>query len=207
MGLPLLGAARQAAQIESLPKRAAVQLARFVEIIDRISAVAHRDVEEVVGTVLEESGYRKSLAESESEEDQNRLANIEELLTDARQFDEQEHDSDIEGGQLEAYLERTWLVNDIDDWESNTEKVTLMTLHAAKGLEFPVVFMIALEQGVLPHERSSSDPDQLEEERRLTFVGITRAQHQLQLSYAVRRDYRGQRRLTIPSPFLLEMRP
>ena len=205
LGLPLLETARQAAQMESLPKRAAVQLARFVEIIDRISAVAHRDVEEVVGTVLEESGYRKSLAESESEEDQNRLANIEELLTDARQFDEQEHDSDIEGGQLEAYLERTWLVNDIDDWESNTEKVTLMTLHAAKGLEFPVVFMIALEQGVLPHERSSSDPDQLEEERRLTFVGITRAQHQLQLSYAVRRDYRGQRRLTIPSPFLLEM--
>jgi DNA helicase-2/ATP-dependent DNA helicase PcrA len=205
LGLPLLEAARQAAQMESLPKRAAVQLARFVEIVDRISAVAHRDVEEVVGTVLEESGYRKSLAESESEEDQNRLANIEELLTDARQFDEQEHDSDIEGGQLEAYLERTWLVNDIDDWESNTEKVTLMTLHAAKGLEFPVVFMIALEQGVLPHERSSSDPDQLEEERRLTFVGITRAEHQLQLSYAVRRDYRGQRRLTIPSPFLLEM--
>ena len=203
LGLPLLDAARQAAQLESLPKRAATQLARFVKIIDHISAVAHRDVEEVVGTVLEESGYRKSLAESESEEDQNRLANIEELLTDARQFDEQ--DQDIEGGQLEAYLERTWLVNDIDDWESNTEKVTLMTLHAAKGLEFPVVFMIALEQGVLPHERSSSDPDQLEEERRLTFVGITRAKQELRLSYAVRRDYRGQRRLTIPSSFLLEI--
>jgi DNA helicase-2/ATP-dependent DNA helicase PcrA len=201
LGLPLLDAARQAAQLESLPKRATTQLARFVKIIDNITAVAHRDVEEVVGTVLEESGYRKSLAESESEEDQNRLANIEELLTDARQFDEQ----DIEEGQLEAYLERTWLVNDIDDWESNTEKVTLMTLHAAKGLEFPVVFMIALEQGVLPHERSSSDPDQLEEERRLTFVGITRAKQELQLSYAVRRDYRGQRRLTIPSLFLLEM--
>jgi DNA helicase-2/ATP-dependent DNA helicase PcrA len=201
LGLPLLDAARQAGQLESLPKRSATQLARFVKIIDNITAVAHRDVEEVVGTVLEESGYRKSLVESESEEDQNRLANIEELLTDARQFDEQ----DSEGGQLEAYLERTWLVNDIDDWESNTEKVTLMTLHAAKGLEFPVVFMIALEQGVLPHERSSSDPDQLEEERRLTFVGITRAQQELQLSYAVRRDYRGQRRLTIPSLFLLEM--
>ena len=163
-------------------------------------------VEEVIGTVLEASGYRAVLAESEDEQDQNRLANIEELLTDARSFDEQQRvDEQTDGGQLEAYLERTWLVNDTDDWESDTDKVTLMTLHAAKGLEFPVVFIVAVEDGVLPHERVGRHPDELEEERRLAFVGITRAKDELQMSYAVTRDFRGVRRRTIPSSFLMEM--
>jgi DNA helicase-2/ATP-dependent DNA helicase PcrA len=102
-------------------------------------------------------------------------------------------------------LERTWLVNETDDWDTETDKATLMTLHAAKGLEFPVVFIVAAEDGVLPHERVGQHPDELEEERRLAFVGITRAQHELQLSYAVTRDYRGVRRRTIPSSFLMEI--
>src|SRR5712672_719380 len=80
-----------------------------------------------------------------------------------------------------------------------------MTLHAAKGLEFPVVFIVAVEDGVLPHERLGRHPDELEEERRLAFVGITRAKEELQLSYAVTRDFRGVRRRTIPSSFLMEM--
>src|SRR4029079_13840213 len=80
-----------------------------------------------------------------------------------------------------------------------------MTLHAAKGLEFPVVYIVAVEQGVLPHERSINDEEQIEEERRLAFVGITRATERLELSYAVQRDFRGQRRRTVPSSFLLEM--
>ena len=80
-----------------------------------------------------------------------------------------------------------------------------MTLHAAKGLEFPVVFIVAVEDGVLPHERVGQHPDELEEERRLAFVGITRAKEELQLSYAVTRDFRGVRRRTIPSSFLMEM--
>jgi DNA helicase-2/ATP-dependent DNA helicase PcrA len=151
--------------------------------------------------VLDASGYRASLAGSDDEQDQNRLANIEELLTDARQFDEQNPG----GGRLEEYLERTWLVNETDDFESDTDKVTLMTLHAAKGLEFPVVFIVAVEDGVLPHERVGQHPDELEEERRLAFVGITRAEEELQLSYAVTRDFRGVRRRTIPSSFLMEM--
>ncbi|MGD9636698.1 MAG: 3'-5' exonuclease, partial [Pirellulales bacterium] len=156
------------------------------------------------------SGYRASLAESDDEQDQNRLANIEELLTDARGFDEQQRSEAAEtdgatGGGLEAYLERAWLVNETDDWEAGTEKVTLMTLHAAKGLEFPVVFIVAVEDGVLPHERVGRHPDELEEERRLAFVGLTRAKEELQLSYAVTRDFRGVRRRTIPSSFLMEM--
>ena len=200
-GVPLLDAARQATQVDSLSKAAAAKVLRFVAIFDTVAAVAHGDVEEVIGTVLEESGYRAALAESEDEQDQNRLANIEELLTDARQFDEQNPG----GGQLEEYLERAWLVNETDDWETETDKATMMTLHAAKGLEFPVVFIVAFEDGVLPHERVGWHPDEIEEERRLAFVGITRAKEELQLSYAVTRDYRGQRRHTIPSSFLMEM--
>jgi DNA helicase-2/ATP-dependent DNA helicase PcrA len=200
-GLPLLDAARDAHEIEGLPRGAAAKVAGYVSIFDRIAAVAHGDLEEVIGTVLEKSGYRFSLASSDDEQDQNRLANIEELLTDARQFDEQNPG----GGKLEEYLERSWLVNETDDWDTDTEKATLMTLHAAKGLEFPVVFIVAVEDGVLPHERVGQHPDELEEERRLAFVGITRAKDELQLSYAVTRDYRGVRRRTIPSSFLMEM--
>lgn len=209
-GLPLLDAAREAAQVEGLRPRAVKLLTRYVAIVDQLSTLADRDMEEIFGTILTETGYQSHLQESESEEDLNRLANIEELLTDARQFDERfdEQLADQPGSssnRLEAYLENAWLVNDIDDWETDTDKVTLMTLHAAKGLEFPVVFLIAMEQGLLPHERSTNDDLQIEEERRLAFVGITRAEQQLQLSYAKHRDFRGQRRHTVPSSFLFEM--
>jgi DNA helicase-2/ATP-dependent DNA helicase PcrA len=200
-GVPLLEAARSAGAIEGLPRGAAAKVAAYVAIIERVAAAVHGDVEEIIGTVLEASGYRASLAGSDDEQDQNRLANIEELLTDARQFDEQNPG----GGRLEEYLERTWLVNETDDWDTETDKATMMTLHAAKGLEFPVVFIVAVEDGLLPHERVGQHPDELEEERRLAFVGITRAAHELQLSYAVTRDFRGVRRRTIPSSFLMEM--
>jgi DNA helicase-2/ATP-dependent DNA helicase PcrA len=200
-GLTMLDAAREAAQIEGLATRSAKNVVAYVALIDRLAMLAGGEMEEILGTILADTKYREPLQESESEDDLNRLANIEELLTDARQFDE----THPGGGCLEEYLENAWLVNETDDWQEETDKVTMMTLHAAKGLEFPVVFVVALEQGLLPHERSLNDEEQLEEERRLAFVGITRAQEELQLSYAVHRDFRGQRRLTIPSPFLLEM--
>jgi DNA helicase-2/ATP-dependent DNA helicase PcrA len=106
---------------------------------------------------------------------------------------------------LESFLEETCLVNDTDDWQSDVDRVTLMTLHASKGLEFPVVFIVAVEEGLLPHERSREMPDQLEEERRLLFVGITRAQQELHLSMAQHRDFRGLRKMTVPSSFLMEL--
>ncbi len=183
--IPLLDAAREASQISNLAPRSAKKVLEYVALIDRLCDLGNSAVEEILGTVLDESGYRANLSESDDEEDLNRLANIEELLTDARQFDEQYPD----GGQLETYLENAWLVNETDDWETESDKVTLMTLHAAKGLEFPVVFLVAVEHGLLPHERSSNDETQLEEERRLAFVGITRAEHELQLSYAAERDF------------------
>ncbi|MEX0939008.1 MAG: UvrD-helicase domain-containing protein [Pirellulales bacterium] len=200
-GLSMLEAAREAGLIESLHKRAAVQVAKFVAMCDRLREIATAPVEEVLGTILSESGYRQQYEGSDFEEDQNRLANIEELLTDARQFDEQ-HSGDA---PLEDFLEQACLVNDTDDWETSTDKVTLMTLHAAKGLEFPVVFVIAIEHGLLPHERNCDDPQRVEEERRLMFVGITRAQEELHLSYANQRDFRGQRRHSIPSEFLMQL--
>jgi len=211
-GLPLLDACREVGLIEGLAKRSATAVAKFVAIVDRLAPHAAGPAEEILGLVLTESGYRDHLAKSDDEEDANRLANIEELLTDARQFDEQ-FDDDAQptdegattSGPLEAYLERTWLVNETDGWEDDHDKVTLMTLHAAKGLEFPVVFLTAVEDGILPHERSTSDLTQLEEERRLAFVGITRAESELQLSHVLRRDFRGQRRFAIPSSFLMEI--
>lgn len=206
-GLSMLDAARDAPQVDGLSKRAATLVGKFVAIVDRLDAYVAGPAEEAIGAVLYESGYREHLAKGDSEEDLNRLANIEELLTDARQFDESfaTDDDTAAESSLEAYLERTWLVNETDGWDDDTDKVTMMTLHAAKGLEFPVVFLLALEDGILPHERSTEDPAQLEEERRLAFVGITRAEHELQLSHALRRDFRGQRRIAIPSSFLMEL--
>ena len=200
-GLALLEASRESRQIESLSKRSAGLVAKFVRLFDRLASVAVGPIEEILGHVLVETGYQRQLAKSKAEEDLQRLANIEELLTVAREFDER-HPG---GGHLEEFLEESSLINDTDDWEVEVDRVTLMTLHASKGLEFPVVYLVAAEQGLLPHERSRHAPEQLEEERRLMFVGMTRAQQELQISMAQYRDFRGQRKMTIPSHFLMEL--
>ncbi|NLX97257.1 MAG: UvrD-helicase domain-containing protein [Rhodopirellula sp.] len=199
--LPLIDAARDCGKIDSLSKRAVGQVARFVGLFDRLVAVAAGPVEEILGYLLEETGYRRQFEHTEDEENEQRLANIEELLTVARQFDERNH----HGRPLEEFLEETSLTNDTDDWEGEADRVTLMTLHASKGLEFPVVFLVAVEEGLLPHERSRDRLDQLEEERRLMFVGITRAREELQISMSAYRDFRGQRKMTVPSPFLMDL--
>ncbi len=197
----VLEAARQAGVIEGLSSRAAVATARFIALYDKLTLAIDKPVKEIVACVLEDTGYRAQLVASDDEEDQERLANIEELLTAAGQFDE-DHSGP---GQLEEFLEGVSLVNDVDDWDETQDRVTMMTLHASKGLEFPVVYIVAMEEGLIPHQRSSEDESQLEEERRLLFVGITRAQDELQLSIAARRDFRGQRRTTVPSRFLFEI--
>jgi DNA helicase-2/ATP-dependent DNA helicase PcrA len=199
--LTLLDAARESGLIESIPKRAAVSVAAFVALYDRLRLVVHESVETILGHVLHETGYRKWLAQSDSETDNDRLANVEELIAAAREFDQK----NPAPGALEAFLEQTCLVNDADDWDSEIDRVTMMTMHAAKGLEFPVVYIVALEEGILPHSRSREDSDKLEEERRLLFVGITRAEEQLQLSYADYRPFRGALCPTIPSQFLAEL--
>lgn len=200
-GATLLDATRRAVASGDFAKKTQAALAGFVELIDDLSPHAAGPLEELLGFVLAESGYREYLKQSDAAEDEERLANVEELLTVARDFDEHHGD---EGG-LEAFLEQTALVNDTDALDGENDKVTLMTMHSAKGLEFPVVFIMAIEEGLLPHERSREHPDELEEERRLFFVGITRAQQELHLSLARYREFRGQRRLTVPSQFLMEL--
>jgi len=196
----LLEAAREAGLIEALNKRAAVAVAKFVGLIDRLSLLNAQPVEEILGQILSETQYRE-LLDPDSPDEQERLANLEELLTAAREFDER----NPEPGQLERFLEEASLAGDTDDWEGEMDRVTMMTMHAAKGLEFPVVFIVAVEDGILPHERSRENEEQLEEERRLLFVGITRAKEELELSMAVHRDFRGQRRMSVPSQFLMEL--
>ncbi len=200
-GIPLLEAAVDAKAIDGMPKRAAAAMQTFAETVQDLSAKATGTIEHLLGLVLTGSGYREHLLASEAEADEERLGNVEELLTVARQFDGRHPD---EPG-LEAFLEETALVNDTDAWSEQVERVPLMTLHSAKGLEFPVVFITAVEDKLLPHERSREDPASLEEERRLFFVGITRAKEELQISLAHRRDFRGRRRFTVPSPFLTEL--
>ncbi|MCC7086577.1 MAG: UvrD-helicase domain-containing protein [Pirellulales bacterium] len=200
-GSSILEAARIAGVVNGLNKRAAVAVAKFVALFDHLNLATGDPVEAVIGRVLNESGYQDFLKLSEDEDDQERLANVQELLTAAREFDETHPGP----GALESFLEQAALVNDTDAWEVEDDRVTLMTVHAAKGLEFPVVFLIALEEGIFPHERSRNDEEQLEEERRLLFVAITRAKEELHLSRACYRHYRGQFRPTVPSAFLIEL--
>ncbi|MCA9189454.1 MAG: UvrD-helicase domain-containing protein [Pirellulaceae bacterium] len=200
-GVSPLEAARKGAVIAGISQRFALALLRFANQIDEITAASGMSVEACVGLVLSVTDYDRVYRESEEPEDSERYANIQELLSAARQFD----DTHPYDGGLEAFLEQASLVNDTDDWENDDNKVTLMTMHAAKGLEFPVVFVVAVEHSILPHERAKDDPVALEEERRLLFVGITRAQHALELSYTTRRNYRGKQRYSIPSSFLMEL--
>ena len=200
-GLSMLEAAREAGLIESLAKRSAVAIAKFVALYDTLAVEPADQLEELIGAVIDQTGYTNYLQKSDSEEDEERLANIEELVTAAQEFDQQHPQEN----RLQRFLEQASLVNDVDGWEVESDQVTLMTLHAAKGLEFPVVFIVAVEQGMIPHERSREDPQQLEEERRLLFVGITRAEEELKLSLSKRRTFRGSERLVVPSEFLMEL--
>jgi DNA helicase-2/ATP-dependent DNA helicase PcrA len=140
------------------------------------------------------------LANSMDQDDEERLANIEELITAARQFVAEDNSRTIAD-----FLENITLASDVDGWDERQDCAAIMTLHAAKGLEFPVVYMIAVEENLLPHERSQDKPAEMEEERRLAFVGMTRAKEELYLSHARMRDFRGSTRYAIPSTFLSEL--
>ena len=201
--LPLLKVLAQPELVSPISQRPRKSLLEFADQMGRLRELATDSLVELVECVLVESGYRQRLEGSHLEEDRQRLANIEELKTAARSYDE----TFPGGGALEEFLEQSSLVNDTDTWDQDFDRVTLMSLHAAKGLEFRSVHVMAVEQGILPHERSQDDPFQLEEERRLLFVGITRGKEQLHLSFTHHRDYRGRRRRSIASPFFMEFDP
>ena len=154
---------------------------------------------ELLDEALEASGYRAMLADG-SEDGEERWANLLELRAVTTRYDDLTPDD-----ALDRLLEETALVADQDSYEGDADAVTLITLHAAKGLEFPVVFIAGLEEGLFPHSRALDDEKELEEERRLAYVGITRAKRRLYLSHAWRRATWGMGQASVPSRFLLEI--
>ncbi len=197
--LPLLAMARQAAAVPGLKDRAAGALRDFSMLMDELTAIRDHTAEEVLRRLQTLSGYRDYLKQDSKGGDE-RLANVDELISAAREFD-REHP----GAGVVDFMEEVSLSSAVDRWKDEGGSVTLMTMHAAKGLEFPVVFIVGLEQGLLPHSRANENDDELEEERRLLFVGITRAERELYLSHCRVREFRGSRQVTIPSQFLGEL--
>lgn len=198
--LSLLEAATHLHQIPAIKGKAVTGLRQFVQLIADLRKLLEQSPDEVIRQVLEQSGYRRMLKESTDPEDQERLANIEELITAARQFAAEDSSR-----TLADFLESITLASDLDGWDETQDCVSIMTMHAAKGLEFPVVYIIAVEQGILPHERSLSREEEVEEERRLAFVGMTRAKEELHLCHARMREFRGQVQYAVPSMFFGEL--
>jgi DNA helicase-2/ATP-dependent DNA helicase PcrA len=187
-------------ELEGLTPRARTSLADFAALIRRLrSRVGVLTLPELLDETLEASGYRAMLADG-SEDGEDRWANLLELRSVTTRYDDLEPDD-----ALDRLLEETALVADQDSYEGDADAVTLITLHAAKGLEFPVVFIAGLEEGVFPHSRALDDEKELEEERRLAYVGMTRAMRRLFLSHAWRRATWGMGQPSLPSRFLLEI--
>ena len=200
--IPMLEAARHAGKIEGMAKRSASAVAKFIAIYDRLAIKATSSLEDLIRYLIEEIKYEAYLEKTTVEQqDANPMANVDEFITAAVEFDRMHPDD----GSLDLFLEQVALVADTDKLDGSTDRVTLMTLHAAKGLEFPCVYIIGVEDDLLPHSRSKGTESEFEEERRLLFVGITRAMQQLQLSLCKRRAVRGDIRPVIPSPFLNEL--
>ena len=187
-------------EVEALAPRARTSLADFGALVRRLrSRVGVLPLPELLDEVLEASGYRAMLADG-SEDGEERWANLLELRSVTTRYDDLEPED-----ALDRLLEETALVADQDTYEGDADAVTLITLHAAKGLEFPVVFIAGLEEGLFPHSRALDDEKELEEERRLAYVGITRAKKRLFLSHAWRRATWGMGQASVPSRFLLEI--
>jgi DNA helicase-2/ATP-dependent DNA helicase PcrA len=183
-----------------LASRTRNALADFAALVRRLrSRIGVLPLPELLDDVLEASGYRAMLADG-SEDGEERWANLLELRSVTTRYDDLEPED-----ALDRLLEETALVADQDAYEGDADAVTLITLHAAKGLEFPVVFIAGLEEGLFPHSRALDDERQLEEERRLAYVGITRAKRRLYLSHAWRRATWGMGQAAVPSRFLLEI--
>jgi DNA helicase-2/ATP-dependent DNA helicase PcrA len=200
--LSLFAAAGEVAKIPEIKGKAATGLRNFYQLMSGLRAKLDHPPHDLIKMVIEESGYKESLRLSQEEDDVDRLANVEEMITAARQFHAQD-----ESRTLGDFLEQITLASDVDSWDDQQDRVSVMTLHAAKGLEFPVVYLMAVEQGLLPHQRGLEHDDDLEEERRLCFVGMTRAMRELYLTHARLREFRGQAMYAVPSMFLEELPP
>ncbi|WP_245308239.1 DNA helicase PcrA [Halalkalibacter urbisdiaboli] len=204
-GISMFAALHEVEQI-GLSGRAVTKLKEFSEQLGHwVQMQEYLSVSELVEELLERTGYREMLKNEQTIEAQSRLENIDEFLTVTNEFEKQNEDK-----SLVAFLTDLALVADIDQLDDDDEgkkkdTITLMTLHSAKGLEFPLVFLIGMEEGIFPHSRSLFEEDEMEEERRLAYVGITRAEKQLYLTNARLRTLYGRTNTNPPSRFIAEV--
>jgi DNA helicase-2/ATP-dependent DNA helicase PcrA len=188
----------------NLTPRALESLRKFKQIIEKLqkkvseASETDKPVTEVVMAAIEDTGYANMLRAENTDESATRLENLEELVNAAVDYDKQEQNG------LRDFIDHSALVSDTDKFDRNAA-VTMMTVHAAKGLEFPIVFLVGLEDGIFPHSRSINDPKELEEERRLAYVAITRAEKILFITHSMRRRVYGEEMAAEPSQFLNEL--
>ncbi len=197
-----LAACRAAVARDDVLKSAAFEkVSAFLAMIDSFAeAKATTPFPQLTARIIDESGYVAMLREDPSEQAQDRLSNLEELVKGMQEYE-------ASNATLNEYLEQVALVSDLDNYDNQADRVTLMTLHSAKGLEYPVVFMTAMEEGLFPHSRSVDSDEDVEEERRLCYVGMTRAREKLYLTYARRRRGFGEYQSNDRSRFLDEIPP
>jgi len=206
--IPLFEALKQVSQNvitgeanQSLPPRIIQALAGFAVVMAGLIAQSRElSLSGLLDEIWEHTGYRKCILDKEDGED--RWENVMELKSVASEYDELDTEE-----ALAAFLEKVSLVSDIDELDEKADAVTLITLHQAKGLEFPAVFIVGMEEGILPHRRSFDDPEEMEEERRLCYVGITRAKKRLYLLRSYRRSLFGGSTANPPSRFLQDISP
>ncbi len=182
------------------PPATRARLAEFAQLCRRLRTAAGGPVTGLLRAVLAETGYLQRLEAEHTPDAEARAENVKELLTVTEEFDDTAEDA-----SLSAFLEQIALIADVDTYAAVPDRVTLMTLHNSKGLEFPVVFIIGLEEGLFPHERSLDQPEAVEEERRLCYVGFTRARERLYLLHAHRRHLYGRVQANLPARFLADI--
>nr|WP_027106582.1 DNA helicase PcrA [Ligilactobacillus ceti] len=198
--------AAENATLAMLPARATNQLIAFTEMIKQLRAYQlEHNLTELIDEIMVKTGYKAMLESDKSLENQSRLENIEELKSVTQQFEEKWEPEDEEANLYDDFLAELALVSDQDSVEEDAQEVTLMTLHAAKGLEFPIVFLMGLEEGIFPLSRAAEQIEELEEERRLAYVGITRAEQELYITNALERMLYGRKQNNPASRFIKEI--
>jgi DNA helicase-2/ATP-dependent DNA helicase PcrA len=203
-GCSLWQASRELVAGGAMPKRSAGALQVFLDLIEGAAAsVANQGLGATVDVAVDAAGLIDYFRKSRDSKAQDRVENLEELANAARRFTVA--DSETELAELDAFLAHAALEAGEAQADEYEDSVQLMTLHSAKGLEFPVVFLSGLEEGLFPHAMSADDPDRLEEERRLCYVGMTRAMQELYLTHAESRRLHGSERYPLPSRFLREI--
>jgi DNA helicase-2/ATP-dependent DNA helicase PcrA len=203
-GIPLWEILADETSVKTLAGRSAKGVLEFADIIKKYrQSLDDQKGSDIIQGVLEDSGYLAALKAEGTDEADDRFGNVQELYNAVLQFEEE----NTEDPSLLAFLANASLASDLDDTKEGNNAVSLMTLHSSKGLEFPVVFLVGLEQGLFPNHRSLEDPAATEEERRLCYVGITRAKERLFICHARARRLYGNREPASPSLFLAELPP